>query len=163
MVVRMYYISALCVVTALTAALFFGSNLISAPSATAHQAGTAPFTPLQGSFENLGPSSTTKSTAPHDYALPSEAIGTTIANGTSTYFGPLMTDVNSDGILDMVLSRPGPGGSNGEIWNQMVALGTGLGYERVYVCKMKNPQSGTYSRTCGCTVYTPLYYGDCAG
>jgi hypothetical protein len=151
-----------CVVIVVTTVAVIGGGFSDASVVDAHQIATAPFTPLGSAWDNLGPASSSLSTAAHNYSLPSEPIGATISNGTSSYFGPLMTDVNSDGILDMVLSRPGPGGSNGELWSQFVALGTGIGFERVYVCRVVHTANGVHDSGCGCTRYPIRYYGDCA-
>ena len=65
-----------------------------------------------------------------DWILPLQLFASSIPQGLSTRYGPVVTDINGDGLPDFIYSMTGSSGD----WNQNVQLNTGNGWEEVISC-----------------------------
>ena len=65
-----------------------------------------------------------------DWILPLSLFVSTIPQGLSTRYGPVVTDINGDGLPDFIYSMTGTAGD----WGQYVLLNTGNGWEEATSC-----------------------------
>lgn len=81
-------------------------------------------------------SAVAQSSAP-DWELPLTPIYTSMPGSTS---GPVITDVNGDGLIDFVFSW-NTQSTSGTDWTQWVRLNNGRGWDTVYTCNRHASQN----------------------
>jgi len=101
---------------------------------------------------DIGDTFSTSTTRTDDvpYALPLDHFYSKAENNRV----PMMTDVNGDGLADMIYSYVGVNYADYKDATQYVLLNVGDGYEVVYYCKVKNQKNGSNQDIPGAFEYT---------